>query len=123
MIANTTRQGPTLIAIGLALLLAAQIWPMMPIAAAAMLIALGATRALAARTSARESARGLMTVHLMTYAALYSLLVGASLDRSLRVYESITWATAADLMIATCLLALVVRQALPVFRDGTANRC
>jgi len=123
MIASTPKHGPTLIGAGLFLLLAAELWPAIPVASAAMLIALGATGVLMARAASRESGRWLIVVHLAIYAALYSLFVAALVDRSLRVAGQVAWTTAADLVIATCLLTLVVRLGLSAFRDPTANRC
>jgi hypothetical protein len=70
--------GPALIAVGLAILILAAWWPAAPIVSAMALLTLGATGATLARFGRSPSLRTILPFHIVVYAGLYVLFVGAS---------------------------------------------
>jgi hypothetical protein len=70
--------GPALIAVGLAILILAAWWPAAPIVSAMALLTLGATGATLARFGSSPSLRTILPVHIVVYAGMYALFVGAS---------------------------------------------
>jgi hypothetical protein len=69
--------GPLAIAIGIATLLAAAYWPVMPVVSGMSLVALGATLAVVSRFAQVRRHRPLVFVHAVVYASLYVLFVGS----------------------------------------------
>jgi hypothetical protein len=106
----SNRAAATLIAVGLAMLLAQACWTSMPMASAAALIALGATIETVERTRRTSSAPAILATHLFVYAGLYSLIVGAIFDTSMRdTLGRLTLSQVVDLGLSAGLMALVVR--------------
>jgi hypothetical protein len=71
--------GPALIAVGLAVLAAAMIWPAVPAVAAMAVVALGATGVTLARVRRAPAFLPTILLHLAIYSGLYALFVGATL--------------------------------------------
>jgi hypothetical protein len=74
------RLGPAAIGVGLAILMAAVLWPGVPAVTAMALVTLGATTATIARFRGSASMSPILLMHLLVYGGLYSLFVGAALD-------------------------------------------
>lgn len=66
-------------AIGLAILLAATLWPAMPVVTAMAILGLGATNATLARFRGTPALVPIVLLHAATYVGLYSLFIGATL--------------------------------------------
>jgi len=73
------RYGPTAIAVGLAALVVAMIWPAVPAVTAMAVVALGATGVTTARFRAAPALVPTLLLHLAVYTGLYALSVGATL--------------------------------------------
>lgn len=73
------RWGPALIAAGLAVLILAAWWPALPVVSAMALLTLGATGSTLARFNRSPSLRAFLPVHIVVYAGLYVLFIGAIL--------------------------------------------
>lgn len=67
------------IGLGLALLLGASWWPIVPVVTATGLVILGATGATLARYRSSAALLHILLVHWVNYASLYALLLGATL--------------------------------------------
>jgi hypothetical protein len=107
---SSNRAAATLIAVGLAMLFAQACWPSMPMASAAALITLGATFETVERTRRTCSAPAVLATHLFVYAGLYSLIVGAILDASMRdPLDRLTLLQVVDLALSAGLMAFAVR--------------
>lgn len=72
--------GPRLIAIGLAVLIAAAWIPHLPVVTALAVLTLGATSVTLVRFRHSPALLPMLLLHGATYAAMYALFVGATLD-------------------------------------------
>lgn len=95
-------RGPLLIAGGLTVVLVAQLWPMIPVAAAISLIGLGATVTLARRPQSEP----VLVVNIVVYGALTLLAVGAQLDIR---YDALTLC---DVVAAGALIIRAISESL-----------
>ena len=71
------QHGPALIAAGLSVLIAAAWWPAAPVITALALVILGATAATILRLAHRRVFCPVIALHLLVYASLYFLFIGA----------------------------------------------
>lgn len=78
-IAANSPHGPTLIAVGLAVLLLSPWLPALPVVTAMALLTLGATFVTAQRFRGSPGYIPVMLLHATTYAALYGLFIAATL--------------------------------------------
>lgn len=69
------RQGPALVAVGLAILIVAAWWPAAPTTTAMALVALGATHATLVRFQGSST---IVVAHAIVYVMLYTLFFGAA---------------------------------------------
>lgn len=70
---------PTLIGVGLGLLIVAAWWPVAPVITAMAIVAFGTTDAMVSRFRDSAAALPIIVLHGMIYALLYALFVGARL--------------------------------------------
>ncbi len=110
--------GPTAIAAGLAILMAAILWPGMPVVTAMALVALGATCATLARLRSAAAFLPMMLVHLAIYGSLYVIFVGATLDAATRSGPGLSILTIADLALSVCPLAIALERVWCQLRTG-----
>ena len=73
-IRRAAQDGPALVAVGLATLIVAAVWPSVPATTAMALVALGATRA----TLARSCGAVVVMLHTIVYVMLYAVFFGAA---------------------------------------------
>lgn len=97
---QAARWGPALIAVGLAVLLSATWWPAAPVVSAMALLALGATGATLARFGGSPSFPTILAVHVVVYAGLYVLFVGATLHAAATQHGGVDWWRAVDLAVS-----------------------
>ena len=115
LLKNASQRGPALIAAGLSILLAAHVWPGVPIVSAIMLVGCGATVTVLAR-SQRQDVSG--SLSLAVYAALGCFASAAQTHAALMGPAGRLGAVQLlDLLLAVALLALLVR--IVVRRCGT----
>jgi hypothetical protein len=74
---NTDNRGPLLIGVGLAIVLAAPLWPAIPLAAAIALIGLGATLTL---KQSRHHNELLLALNFAIYASITAVAIAAQMD-------------------------------------------
>jgi hypothetical protein len=112
---NAGQVAPALITCGLAVLLAHALLPEIPVLTAIALISLGATIATTKRLDHPRSSRPVLAAHLLCYAAIYLLSVGAVLDGSLCEPPSagLTVARYLDLCFSAGLMAFIARICVP----------
>jgi len=104
---NAQQRGLLLIGFGLCALLAAQLFPVIPVAAAMMLIGCGATQLLASGTL---RSLPLLAIHLMVYTTLIGLAIAAqSHTASSGPARSISWMLWADHGVAVLLLLVTIK--------------
>jgi hypothetical protein len=119
------RTGPLCIAIGLALLVAAQRWPVMPVVSGMALVALGSTLALISRFGDAVRPRLLIAVHVVVYGNLYCVFLGAMCHEALTGPRlGLNWWHALDLLVSVAPLAVTARSTLSVLagdEDATAG--
>jgi hypothetical protein len=107
--AADARLGPPIIGAGLALLLAFFFWPAAPVATGMSLIMLGATLATVARHESGSRSRALIAFHLLTYASLYAIFVGAILDATRRTPAGVlSLAARVDLTASALFFAVAI---------------
>jgi hypothetical protein len=107
---------PTLIAVGLGILLAHNVLPVLPVATALALIAFGASTATILRRACRATVAG----QLLVYVSLYLLFVVAICDASGRVSENgLSLLQVADLGLSVGIMAFVARTCMAAIdRNG-----
>ncbi|MCI0334131.1 MAG: hypothetical protein L0228_13010 [Planctomycetes bacterium] len=104
------RIAPPLIGLGVVMLLMQLCWPLLPVATAVALIALGATFANIARRHRSVSLRAALAVHLFIYISLYLLFIGAICDAAMRgQQDGLSLLQTIDLGLSAGVMALVVR--------------
>jgi hypothetical protein len=108
--------GPSLVALGLAVLILAPWWPAAPVVSAMALLTLGATGATLARFGGSPSLRPILVVHIVTYAGLYVLFIGATLHAATKQGGGIGWQQAIDL--SASLLPMIVAMRLSLRAVG-----
>jgi hypothetical protein len=110
--ARDARSGVKLLLAGVLIVLAAQVWPAVPIAAAIALVAWGTSL-----TVSRQA--GLLLVAAIVYAPLGVIAVMSQVDLAMRA-ESVAWAVAAglDAAAAIVLLGSLARQTGEVWARG-----
>ena len=112
-------RGPALIAAGMAVVLAALLWPSVPIASAVMLIGYGALLTVFARPGQQEL---LGLVNLAVYALLGCLAVAAQTHAGINgTLDRVSNLQLADHLVATVLLALLIRTTLQRLRFFAAK--
>jgi hypothetical protein len=89
--------GTGLIGIGLAMMILVAWWPAMPVVLAMALVMLGATGATLERFGDSSSLRPILAVHVVTYAGLYALFIGATLDAATKRGGGVGWLQTIDL--------------------------
>ncbi len=109
-----SKNGPALIAAGMMVVLTAILWPGVPIASAVMLIGYGAMLTVFAR-SGRQELLGLMS--LAVYASLGCLAVAAQTHAAT---GHLGYVLMADHLLATAMLALLIKTALQRLRFCSA---
>lgn len=111
------QSGASLIAVGLALLLAAACLPLVPTVTAMACVALGATDVTLARFRGAPSIVPILVLHATTYGGLFALFVGAALDATAKTSTgTLNVPLALDLAASTLPAAAALR------RIGTALR-
>jgi hypothetical protein len=113
--------GPALIAAGLGVLLSAAWWPTAPLVSAMALLALGATGATLARFGTSPGFPTILAVHVVVYAGLYVLFVGATLHTATRS-GGVEWWRAADLAASFWPMIAASRLSFAALRHGQAAR-
>lgn len=101
---------PWLIGMGVFGLLCHSLWPAVPSLTAVAFIALGSTYATIGRLSRSASGRPLLALHLVVYAGLYLLFLGAVCDTAYRSPLGAIPATKlVDLATSAAVMAIVLR--------------
>jgi hypothetical protein len=119
---STVLPGPTLIAIGLALLIAAAMWPVAPATTGFSLVTLGATGALINRLRASRVLPTAMAAHLLVYVSLYLLFVGAVTHAAMNgPRDGLSFLQGLDFGVSAGLMAMAARVGLATLvRSGDA---
>jgi hypothetical protein len=108
-----SKQGPTLIAVGLVMLLAAEYWSRIPVISGMALIAMGATVAIASRFRYSSALPALVTTQLFVYLILYMLFVGAVLNAVFaKSHGGMTLFQVVDLGLSIVPMTAAIRMAL-----------
>jgi hypothetical protein len=116
--ANTRHVAPALIGAGLAILIAYIPFPVLPVATATSLVALGATFATLTSIGSMPASRVRITVHLFVYASLYLLLIGAIGDAASRApKDGLSLPQIVDLGLGTGIMAFVVQMCIAAIAD------
>lgn len=102
---TTDNRGPLLIGSGLAIVLAAQLWPAIPLAAAIALIGLGATL-----TLKRHHNELLLALNFAIYASLVALAITAQMD----LHNNLL--TQCDAILAIILIVVAIPRMLTCSR-------
>jgi len=103
-----TQNDAVVIAVGLASLILAMLWPGMPAVSAMALVALGATSVTLARFRGTPALVPVMLLHLTIYGSLYALFVGATLHAAAtRSVDGLNLFAAADLAASALPMAIV----------------
>jgi hypothetical protein len=115
------RLGPMLIATGLAILIAAMLWPAVPAVTAIALVALGATVATIARFEGRPAILPAMLAHVAVYGGLYALAVGATLHAAAaRTHEAASLLATIDLAMSIWPMAMALWMTADAVRGDRA---
>ncbi|HVT29332.1 MAG TPA: hypothetical protein VHE81_15050 [Lacipirellulaceae bacterium] len=110
---------PALIGLGLAFLLAAMWWPHTPVLTATALIALGATDSAMARFKSSTLLMPILILQTSIYAALYGLLIGATLHAAaLRSTTGVGGWTALDLALSSIPMAIALQHFVRCLRHA-----
>ena len=117
-VSRSCQWAPTLIAVGLAVLLAAAWWPAVPVVTAMALVAFGATGATLARFRGRPALLPVLLVHLAIYGALYALFVAATLHASTQGNAPVGLPAAIDLAVSVWPAVAAVGLVGDVLRDN-----
>jgi amino acid transporter len=112
-------RGPTLIAIGIGILIAAPWWPGLPVISAVAFVSFGATVATADRIRNLPNKSGLITIHTMLYVALYFLFVAAVFQMDLRPDHQRSLMRWADLAVSIAPMAAVLRRTIVTLLEDT----
>lgn len=108
--------GAWLIAAGLAGVLFATCWPSFPVLTAVSAIALGATDATIARYRRSPALFGVVLLHAITYAALYSLFAGVVLQKS-SIVGSVSPLIFVDLVLSAIVVLIAAKRVVVTLRD------
>lgn len=111
--------GPALIAVGLAVLMLSTWWPCAPVVSAMALLALGATYATLARFGHHPALRTILAVHIVVYAGLYALYVGAVCHAADSAMGGWSLARTADLAASIWPMLAALRLCLAALRNAT----
>jgi hypothetical protein len=105
--------GPTLIAAGLGVLMAAAWLPAMPVTTGAALVALGATGAVVRQFRTSAHLRIALAAHLFVYVSLYLIFVGAVTHAALAgPRNGLSFLKGLDFGMSAGLMLLVVKLSL-----------
>jgi hypothetical protein len=105
----TTQAAPATIALGLTILIAHVVFPLLPIATAFAIVALGASLAIVSRSARRT----VIASNLLVYAFLYLLFVGAICDGAIRTSaRSLSILQTIDLGLSAGIMAFISRTCL-----------
>jgi len=112
--------GPTLIAVGLAILILAPWWPAAPVVSAMGFLTLGATGATLARFGRSPILRTILPVHMVVYAGLYVLYFGA-VCHAAGTADDGGWSAAriADLAASVWPMIAALRLSIAALRGAT----
>jgi hypothetical protein len=115
-----SNQGPTLIAAGLVVLLAAEYWSGIPVISGTALIALGATLAVVSRFRYSSTLPALVITQLFVYLILYMLFVGAVIHAAFaKIDGSMTLLQGFDVGLSVMPMIAAVRIAIAaIAADG-----
>ena len=108
--------GVWLIAVGLAGVFLAKYWPSFPVLTAVAAIALGATDATIARYRRSPALFGVVLLHAMTYATLYTLFAGAVLHRT-TIAGNMLSLTVLDLILSAMVVLSAAKRVTDIVRD------
>jgi hypothetical protein len=110
---------PALIGAGITLLIAAACWPVIPVATAVSLVALGATLAVKSRYIGTAMLRGALVAHLLVYSSLYLLFVGAIYDAAMRgPQRGLDLLHRLDMGLSIGVMLIVVRFSIAAIADS-----
>jgi hypothetical protein len=120
VVESANGRGPALIAVGLATLVAAMIYPAVPAVTAMGLVALGATGVTLARFRTTSMLVPLVLLNLVTYAGLYALFVGAVLHATAAQTGGIAPMQLIDLVVSLVPMVAVAWRSIAVIggEDG-----
>jgi hypothetical protein len=108
----------SLIAVGLAFLIAGSWMPALPVVTAMAILALGATNATIARFSSSPSLVPVALLNAATYLALYGLFIGATLYAATAASTaSVSAWTVLDLAASTLPMAAVLHRTMRALRQ------
>jgi hypothetical protein len=114
--------GPVWIAGGIATLLAAACWPVIPVVTGMSLIALGATLAVISRVESARHFRLLVFVHVVVYASLYVLFVGSVCHgATIAPHHGLGLLQTVDLLASTVPMAVAARVTVASLTGGGAR--
>jgi hypothetical protein len=106
---------PLCIAGGLGLLFAHLTWPALPAVSGLAFIALGSTLAVAARCDDVHRRRPLVAAHLVVYANLYLIFLGAIFHAAMTgTPHGLSWWQTADLLLSVAPMATAARLAIGI---------
>ena len=111
--------GPTPIAIGLAILIAAAWGPAMPVTTGMALVALGATGSLVSQLQGSPRLRFAVAVHVGIYAGLYLLFVGAVAHSAMTGPQNgLSFLQGLDFGLSAGLMTLAARMSIAALSEG-----
>lgn len=119
---ETARGGQLLIAVGLAGVLVGTYWATVPIVTAVSLLILGATRATVARYRRSPAFTGMLLLHSATYAALYTLFLGAALHNATTTTSAIPLPISLDLVASVVPVVLAAKHIAAAIRQLPSHR-
>jgi hypothetical protein len=121
--ARNRAKAPTLIGVGLGLLIVAAWWPIAPIVTAMAIIAFGATDAMVSRFGGSTSAWPLMALHGTMYVTLYALFVGARLHVSATALTpGVGGLTMIDLVVSAFPMSIALKRIWSSLSQSTVSR-
>jgi hypothetical protein len=104
-------RAPTLIFVGLAILLASAWWTVLPVVTAMALVALGATGAAMRRSQGSRSSFAVVAAHFFVYLNLYFLFAGAVCHAAIQA-DGLTILIGLDLGLSVLPMAILVQRSV-----------
>jgi hypothetical protein len=109
---NAAANGPALIGVGLAALVAAMVVPGVPAVAAMAVVTLGATGVFVERYRGAAGLVPMLLAHLMVYSSMYALFVGATLHAAATTTAGgVTVVESVDLVVSMLPIVMAWRLA------------
>jgi hypothetical protein len=114
-----SKHSPTMIAVGLIILVAKSYWSAMPVMSGMALITLGATLAVASRFRCSPALPALIAAHFLLYSMLYLLFIGAVLHAAFaKSNGGLGFLQALDLAVSILPMATAIRISIRCIAGG-----